>query len=106
MMLIDSSAPDLQLSLQFVLPIVVGFVAIAALLTRLAVAAQRSPAATGTAGMVGLTGRTLSAVGPGIAGSVAVRGETWRAVADRTIDAGAPIRVTDIRGLTLTVRPE
>jgi membrane-bound serine protease (ClpP class) len=106
MMLIDSSAPDLQLSLQFVLPIVVGFVTIAALLTRLAVAAQRSPAATGTAGMVGLTGRTLSAVGPGIAGSVAVRGETWRAVADRAIDAGAPIRVTDIRGLTLTVRPE
>jgi membrane-bound serine protease (ClpP class) len=106
MMLIDSSAPDLQLSLQFVLPIVVGFVAIAALLARLAVAAQRSPAATGTAGMVGLTGRTLSAVGPGIAGSVAVRGETWRAVADRAIDAGAPIRVTDIRGLTLTVRPE
>ena len=50
MILMDSSLPELQLSLRVVLPVVLGFAAIAVLLVRLAVAAQRQPPVTGAAG--------------------------------------------------------
>ena len=43
MILIDSPAPELQLSLRVVLPVVLGFAGIAIFLVRLGVAAQRQP---------------------------------------------------------------
>jgi membrane-bound serine protease (ClpP class) len=106
MILMDSSVPELQLSLRFVLPIVAAFVSIAAVLVRLGLSAQRIPAVTGAVGMIGLVGHTLSAVGPATAGRVAVRGEIWRATADHTINPGTKVRVTSVNGLTLSVRPE
>ena len=104
MILIDSSVPDLRLSLGLVLPVVIGFAGIAILLVRLGVAAQRQPAATGATAMIGQLGETMTAVGPDQTGSVAVRGEIWRATAGEPIAAGARVRVTDLHGLTLTVR--
>jgi membrane-bound ClpP family serine protease len=83
-----------------------GFVGIAALLVRLGLSAQRTPTTTGAAGLIGLAGRTLSAVEPGTPGRVAVRGEIWRAVADHSIGAGARVQVTNVDGLTLTVREQ
>jgi membrane-bound serine protease (ClpP class) len=47
MMLIDSTAPELQLSLGVVVPVVLAFTAIAAFLVRLGLAAQHRPAVTG-----------------------------------------------------------
>ena len=104
MILVDSSVPELRVSLRVVLPIVVGFVGIAALLVRLGLSARRNPTTTGAAGLIGLVGRTLSAVGPDTPGRVAVRGEIWRAVADHSIGAEARVQVTNVNGLTLTVR--
>jgi membrane-bound serine protease (ClpP class) len=106
MILVDSSLPELRVSLRVVLPIVMGFVGIAALLVRLGLSAQRTPTTTGAAGLIGLAGRTLSAVEPGTPGRVAVRGEIWRAVADHSIGAGARVQVTNVDGLTLTVREQ
>jgi membrane-bound serine protease (ClpP class) len=104
MILIDSSVPDLRLSLGFVLPVVVGFTGIAAVLVRLAIAAQRQPAATGASAMIGEIGEVMTAIAPDHEGSVAIHGEIWRAVAGESIPAHARVRVTDIRGLLLTVR--
>ena len=50
MILVDSSALELQLSLGVVLPVIAGFVGIGAGLARLAITAQRRPAVTGVRG--------------------------------------------------------
>ena len=46
----------------------------------------------------------MTAIAPDHEGSVAIHGEIWRAVAGESIPEHARVRVTDIRGLLLTVR--
>ena len=106
MILMDSSAPELQLSLRVVLPVVFGFAGIAMFLVRLGVAAQRRPAVTGEAAMVGETGQTLTAMGPDRMGRIAAHGEIWQATSAESIPEGARVRITRIDGLLLTVRRE
>lgn len=52
--------------------------------------------------MVGLIGRSETALDP--KGKVYVRGEYWNSIADETIAAGEPVEVLEIQGLTLRVR--
>jgi membrane-bound serine protease (ClpP class) len=104
MILMDSSEPDLQLSLKVVLPIVLGLGGIGIFLTRLAVASQRSRPVTGVAGMIGEPGRALTAIEPGKPGRVATHGETWTAKAEEPIAEGARVVITRVDGLTVTVR--
>ena len=106
MMLIDSSVPELQLSLSVVVPVVLGFTAIAAFLVRLALEAQRRPAVTGMEGMVNEPAEAITAIEPGVAGRVKMRGEIWQAVATDRIVPGDRVRVTNLDGLTVTVRKE
>ena len=106
MILMDSSVPELQLSLRFVLPIVFGLAGIAVFLVRLAVASQRLHPVTGVAGMVGEVGHALTAIEPGRAGRVATHGEIWRAIALESIAEGDRLRITNVDGLTVTVRRE
>jgi membrane-bound serine protease (ClpP class) len=106
MMLIDSPAPELQLSLSLVISVVVGFTAIAAFLVRLALKAQRMPAVTGVEGMLNAPGAALTAIGSDESGSVMVRGEVWQAVSDEPLARGDRVRVVKVDGLTLTVRKE
>jgi membrane-bound serine protease (ClpP class) len=106
MMLIDSSAPELQLSLGVVAPIVIGFTGIAAFLVQLGLAAQRRKAVTGIEGMLEEIGVTLTPIEPAEGGRVAVHGETWRATSAEHIPSGERVRITGIDGLTLTVRKE
>jgi membrane-bound serine protease (ClpP class) len=106
MILVDSTAPELQLSLRTVLPVVAGVVAIAVLLVRLAVPTLRQPAVTGDSGMIGHAGEALTAIEPGSGGRVALRGEIWQATSQEPIPEGARIRVARVDGLTLTVRKE
>ena len=104
MMLVDSPIPELQVSLRLIVPVVVGFTAIAALLVRLALAAQRQRPATGPAAMVGEYGEALTAIDPGHDGSVATHGEIWRATAPEPIPQGSRVLVTAVDGLQLRVR--
>jgi membrane-bound serine protease (ClpP class) len=104
MILMDSSIPELQLSLQFVLPVVLGFAAIAMFLIRLAVTVQRQPPVTGQAGMLGDTGEALTPIGPERSGRINTRGEIWNATSSESIAAGARVKVTGVDGLTLVVR--
>lgn len=106
MILIDSPAPELRLSLGLVLAVVVGFGGIAMVLVRLGIASQRRPPSTGAVGMVGASGQALSAFDRGTVGRIATHGEIWRATADEPIPEGARVRVTSVDGLTLTVRKE
>jgi membrane-bound serine protease (ClpP class) len=106
MILMDSPAPELQLNLRVVLPVVLGFADIAMFLFRLGVAARRRPAATGAAGMVGEIGQALTAIGLEQPRRVATHGEIWRAMSAESIPEGAHVRVTSVDGLLLTVRKD
>jgi len=104
MILMDSRSPELQLSLRVVLPVVLGFASIGILLARLGLAAQRRPAVTGVDGMVGQWAHALTTIEPGRTGSISTHGEIWQATAAEPISEGARVRITNIEGLTLTVR--
>jgi membrane-bound serine protease (ClpP class) len=106
MILMDSTLPELQLSLSVVLPVVLGFAAIAVLLVRLAVAAQRQPPYTGQAAMIGEFGEALTALAPERVGQVATHGEIWNATAGESIPQGARVKVTGVDRLTLVVRKD
>ena len=104
MILMDSSVPELQLSLRLVLPVVLGVGSIAVFLARVAVVSQRRRPSTGVERMIGEAGLALTAIGSGRTGRVATHGEIWTAIATEPIAEGNPICVTSIDGLTLTVR--
>jgi membrane-bound serine protease (ClpP class) len=104
LMLFDSSLPELQIGLRFVLPLVLGFSAVVLFLVRLAVDAQRRRATTGIQGMIGERGRAMTAIGPGLSGRVAAHGEIWQAVSSHPVAAGDEIEVLAVEGLKLHVR--
>ncbi len=104
MILMNTSEPDLQLSLQIVLPIVLGLAAIAVFLVRLAVASQRRGPIAGVASMIGEVGEALTTIEPGTTGRVSTRGEIWKAIAQEPIVAGDRVSIVNVDGLTLTVR--
>jgi membrane-bound serine protease (ClpP class) len=106
MMLIDAPEPELRLSLGFVLPTVIGLAGLAIFLVRLGLAAQRRPAVSGTAAIIGATGRVLTPLTPGATGQVRVLGEIWRARATEPIAVDAAVRVDDMDGLTLIVHAD
>jgi membrane-bound serine protease (ClpP class) len=105
MILVDSPLPELQLSLRLVLPVVLAFTGIAAMLTRLALAAQRRPPATGASAMVGSTGYALTAVDAG-GGRISTHGEIWQATATEAIPPGSRVRIARLDGLHLHVRKD
>ncbi len=106
MMLIDSPAPELQLSLGVVIPVVLGVTALAAFLVRLGLAAQRMPPVSGSEGLLNEAGEALTPIAPGAPGSVRVHGEIWRATSSEPIARGDGVRISRVDGLTLTVRRE
>jgi membrane-bound serine protease (ClpP class) len=103
MILMDSTLPEMQLSLRVVLPVVIGFAAITMLLVRLGVAAQRYPSVSGAAGMIGERGEALTPIAPDRHGRVAAHGEIWKAASTEPIPEGARVRVLEVDGLTLVV---
>jgi membrane-bound serine protease (ClpP class) len=104
MILMDSSVPELQVSLRLVLPVVFGIGGIAVFLARMAVVSQQQRPVTGVSGMIGEVGLALTALEPGRSGRVATHGEIWTAIATEPIAEGHSVCVTSIDGLTLTVR--
>lgn len=104
LILIDVPNPELRLPLKLVLAVVIPFGLIMTFMLRLAIRARRSKVTTGTAGMIGLTGRAETAIAP--EGTVFVRGELWRARSRMRVARGESVRVTGVDGLTLDVEEE
>jgi membrane-bound serine protease (ClpP class) len=103
MMLMDTNAPELQVSLSVILPVVFGLSAILIGLVRLGIASQRRKPTTGVAGMLGEAGKALGPIGPGESGRVATHGEIWSARSMEPISEGDDVFVTAVDGLTLEV---
>jgi membrane-bound serine protease (ClpP class) len=68
------------------------------------VRSRSRPVVSGPEEMVGSTGQVID--WEGHAGTVRVHGEVWKARAAKALDAGRPVRVEEIDGLTLVVQPE
>jgi membrane-bound serine protease (ClpP class) len=108
-MLVDSPLPEMRIHWSTALAVALPFALITAVLLSLVVKARRNKAQTGEEGMIGQTGSAITDLSP--AGKVFVHGEYWNAVAQVPmgtrpgvpVPAGAPVRVTAIDRLTLTV---
>lgn len=102
-MLISSPYPEMRIHLSTALALALPFSAITFFLLSLAVRARRSKVETGREGMIGEMGAAITALAP--EGKVFIHGEYWDAVAARPVPAGARVRVTEVRQLTLMVEP-
>jgi membrane-bound serine protease (ClpP class) len=102
MMLIDSSAPELQISPWTLVPLVLVFAAFTLALVRLVVQAQMRRAKTGMEGLVGQEGEAVTDLDP--EGWVRVQGERWQARAEESMKEGESIQVVSGDGLRLRVR--
>jgi membrane-bound ClpP family serine protease len=59
---------------------------------------------TGAEGLLGESGQALTTITPETIGQARVHGEIWNATAGESIASGARVVVTNVSGLTLTVR--
>jgi len=104
--LVDTSQTNLTVSRGIIAGAAVGFSAIVLGIGYLAIRGRRGRASTGGEGMIGMVGEVRTAVAPGAPGQLFVHGEIWRAISDQPIAAGTHARITAVRGLEVTVRPE
>lgn len=102
-MLVDSPLPEMRIHWATAIAVALPFAAITAVLISLVVRARRNKVVTGEEGMIGQVGSAVTELAP--AGKVFVHGEYWNAVTPgpAPTPAGAPVRVTAIDKLTLTV---
>jgi membrane-bound serine protease (ClpP class) len=103
LMLFESPEPALRVSLWLVAAVAGSVVVTAAFLMTLVLRIHRSPVRTGREGLVGERGVARTSLAP--AGKAFVHGELWSAVAEQPLEAGQPLEVVSVEGLTLRVRP-
>jgi membrane-bound serine protease (ClpP class) len=102
LMLYDAPETGIRLSWFVILPTVGTTGGLVFVAVSLGVRALYRPSVTGSAAMVGRLGVARTAIKP--EGQVLIDGELWRAVSpDAGVEAGEPVQVTAIDGLTLKV---
>ena len=105
--LVAGPIPEMQVRVATAVGVGTGFGLITAFLVRIALRARRNKVLTGSAAMVGavaIAQQPLASQGsPVPRGQVLVRGELWLAESADPLPAGARVKVTGVRGLTLLV---
>ncbi|MBK5928248.1 nodulation protein NfeD [Rhodobaculum claviforme] len=104
MMLVDTDAPGLDVSVPLLAGVAVSGLLATAIVATLARRSFRAPVVSGAEEMVGVTGHVTD--WQGRTGHVFVHGERWQARGPAGLTADAPVRVTAMDGLTLTVEPQ
>ncbi|MCZ7585531.1 MAG: hypothetical protein M5R36_20520 [Deltaproteobacteria bacterium] len=89
-------------SWSLVLPVTLGFTAIAALMTFLIIRVHRRRIQTGQESMVGEIGVAATPIGPGRRPRK-IAGYFWNALSRESIPEGSKVEVVAIRGSTVTV---
>lgn len=101
-MLIRSNVPEMKPSLNFIIPVVLGFSLIFIFIVTIVVRAMRRKVQTGAEGLTGEIGTAQTDLDP--EGRVFVHGELWRAAAEAAIPKGTKVRVVKVeKNLTLKV---
>jgi len=104
LMLFDKTE-GVQLPLVYLVPATLLTAAFFVFVVGAGLRAQRRPSVTGTEGMIGQVVPALSAI-DSTGGKVFIEGEYWNAISIEPVEAGKPVRVIGIEGLTLRVKPE
>jgi membrane-bound serine protease (ClpP class) len=108
MMLIESPAPYMKISLYLILPAAAGTAVFFLFLVGAGLKAQRKKPTTGKEGLVGEVGITesdiIGSTGSLCEGKVFVHGELWDAHSSEEIKRGSEVVVTGIEGLKLIVK--
>ena len=103
MMLIQSKAPFLRISLSLIIGVAIFTILFFLLLITLVLKVHKSKVTTGREGEIGERGLTKTILDP--EGQVFVRGELWTAIStEGKIDEDEPIEVVKIKNLTLWVK--
>lgn len=103
-MLFDRSEPFLRLSLAWILPATVVTALFFIFIVGAGIRAQRAPARSGAAAMIGLTVTALERIDAS-GGRVFIEGEYWNAVSDEPVEAGQAAEIVALEGLRLKVKP-
>jgi membrane-bound serine protease (ClpP class) len=105
MMLFSHIGPGFGLSLSWIVPATLVTAAFFVFVVGKGIRAQFMPVRAGKETMVGRTVNALSRI-DSQGGRVFIEGETWNAVSETPVEAGQPVEVTGIEGLTLKVKPK
>lgn len=102
LMLIDSPAPFLQISLSAILGVTTATAGFFLFVVGAAIRAHRRQPATGREGLIGQVGVARTRLSPD--GQIFVRGEIWNAICDEGVEPGEWVEVTEVAGLKLRVK--
>jgi membrane-bound serine protease (ClpP class) len=102
LMLIDSPAPFLQISLSAIIGVTAATAGFFFVVIGAAIRAHRRQPVTGHEGLIGQIAVVKTALKP--EGQVFLRGEIWKATSEEPVKPGAQVEVTGIAGLTLHVK--
>jgi membrane-bound serine protease (ClpP class) len=103
-MLFDDPAGVLRLSWTLIVPAAITTAAFFAFVVGAGLRAQLLPVKAGTSTMLGKTIQALTPI-DARSGRVFVEGEYWSATSDTLVEAGEPVEIIGLRGLTLQVKP-
>ncbi len=102
LMLIDSPAPFLQISLSAIIGVTAATAAFFILIVGAAIRAHRRQPTTGREGLIGLTAVAKTPLKPD--GQIFLRGELWNATCEEAVELGGKVEITGVNGLTLNVK--
>jgi membrane-bound serine protease (ClpP class) len=105
LMLFNRADPAYHLSLLFIIPATLVTAAFFFFVVGAGLRAQLLPVRAGRETMLGKTAPALARI-DAASGRIFVEGEYWNAVSDVPIEAGHPVEVVGISGLTLKVKPK
>ena len=105
LMLFSNAGPGFGLSLRWIIPATVLTAAFFIFVVGKGIRAQFKPVQSGAETMIGRTVNALSRIDTS-GGRVFIEGENWNAVSLTPVEAGQPVEITGIEGLTLKVKPK
>ncbi len=105
MMLFSQAGPGFKLSPAYIVPATLITAAFFMFVVGKGIRAQFKPVQAGKETMLGRTVNALSRI-DAQGGRVFIEGETWNAVSETPVEAGQPVEVTGLEGLTLKVKPK
>jgi membrane-bound serine protease (ClpP class) len=102
LMLIESPAEYMRVSLTVIIPAVLVSAAFFGFAVTMAVKARLSKPTTGMEGLVGETGIATTGISP--EGKVSIHGEFWNVISDQNIERGEKVQVFGVANLKLKVK--
>jgi len=105
LMLFNRANPAFRLSLAYIIPATLVTAAFFVLVVGKGLRAQLLPARVGRETLLGKTTPAVTRIDTA-SGKVFVEGEYWNAVSEAPIEAGHPVEIVGITGLTLKVKPK